>query len=169
MRKIKLTEQDLLSVIKESVYQVFKDNVLLEYAVSRKEFVRNVYNLSYQIIENWCLIHYCTLTKRTETKEHWKDELYAHIDNIVFDGIKSNNSPKSRLKAIIQAFDRADLYKDETVIYNKVQRKFKKEGIKLDDVFNIVVTDCFNSINDIANVLASAKNETEIEKYIETI
>ena len=166
---IRLTENDLKHRILDSIYNIVKNTKLFEYLSHRDEFIDDVFALHRQIIENWCLIHYCTLTKRTETKEHWKDELYAHIDNIVFDGIKSNNSPKSRLKAIVQAFDRADLYKDETVIYNKIQRKFKKEGIKLDDVFNIVVTDCFNSISDIANVLASVKNETEIEKYIETI
>lgn len=169
MRKIKLTEQDLLSVIKESVYQVFKDNVLLEYAVSRKEFVRNVYNLSYQIIENWCLIHYCTLTKRTETKEHWKRELRGHMQNIMRDTISANNSQKTKLKAIKEGFNKVDLYNGAERILNIIIFKFEDEKIKIDKTVEQVALDCSLAIDDIANVLSLSNQENKIREYVDSI
>ena len=75
MKKIRLTSNDLRDIVYETIYRVYSKLPLNEYFVNRSKFVDNVWHLSYQIVENWCLIHYCTLTGRVQTKEHWKKEL----------------------------------------------------------------------------------------------
>ena len=75
MEKIKLTYNEFKKVIFESVYKILDNTLLLEYLVQRKDFVNLLWNLSDQIIENWCLVHYCTVVGQSEYKKHWTDEL----------------------------------------------------------------------------------------------
>ena len=169
MELIRITSKDLKDIIYEVVYKCYSKLPLNEFFIKRSQFVNNVWHLSYQIIENWCLVHYCTLIGRTETKEHWKDELIAHLTNIGRDGIKANNSVSTRMKAIAEGFDYASLYDGEKRILQIVQDKFKRENINIDENVMQTVKDCSQSINDIAKVMAEYNINFGILDYVNTI
>lgn len=166
MKKIVLTENSLKSFISECIYNVLKNTFLLEYLIHRDKFVDLCWNLSQQILENWCLVHYCTLVDRNDLKEHWKDELKAYLYRIDSNGIKSNNSPKNRIKAIKEGFEMADLFDINSKVYKSVYRKFKKENIKNDEIIEQVINDFYNSIDDLINVLSY---DSDIEEYVDSI
>lgn len=164
---IRLTESELREVVKKEVNKQL--SIILEYAIPRAKFIENAYNLSNQIIENWCLIHYCTLTGRTDTKEHWKDELYAHMENVTRKVIKKNNSYEVRLKAITEGFEWEDLLSGPDRISMLILRKFKKENIDTSSKEYLqCIEDCFNSVNTIIDIMAKF-NPSLIYEYIKTI
>lgn len=164
---IRLTENELKEIVKNEVKRQL--SIIMEYAIPRSKFIENAYNLSQQIIENWCLIHYCTIIERTETKEHWKTELYAHMNNVSRSIIKANNSYETRLKALKEAFDWNDLYDSEERVSRIISGKFKIEKIPTNtSEYLKCVNDCFNSIDAIVDVMAKF-DPSLIEDYIETI
>lgn len=57
---IRLTEERLNNIVKECVQREL--SLITEYAIKRKEFKFHFYSLLPQIIQNWFLIHYCTVT-----------------------------------------------------------------------------------------------------------
>ena len=166
MKKIILKENGLKTLLTECVYNVLKNTTLLEYLIHRNKFVELCWSLSQQILENWCLIRYCTLTNRNETKEHWKNELLAYLHRIDINGIKANNSPKNRIKAIKEGFDMADLFDINSKIYKSVYRKFKIEGINDNGIIELVIIDFHKSLNDLITILA---NGGDIESYVDYI
>lgn len=164
---IRLTEEELKRIIKEEVGREL--SLIMEYALPRSKFIDNAFNLSQQIIENWCLVHYCTIIGRTNTKEHWKSELYAHMDNVSKNTIKKNNSLENRKKAFVEAFDYNDLFTTPDRIIRLTLRKFIKEHIDTkSEEYIKCVNDCFNSVNDIIDVLADG-DVYKIGEYIESI
>lgn len=164
---IRLTEEELKGIIKEEVGKQL--SLIMEYALPRSKFIDNAFNLSQQIIENWCLVHYCTITNRTDTKKHWKDELFAHMDNVSKNTIKKNNSFENRKKAFIEAFDYNDLFTSPERIVRLTLRKFMKEEIDTkSEEYTKCVNDCFNSINDIIDALSDG-DVHKIGEYIEGI
>lgn len=164
---IRLTEEELKGIIKEEVGKQL--SLVMEYALPRSKFIDNAFNLSQQIIENWCLVHYCTVTNRTDTKKHWKDELFAHMDNVSKNTIKKNNSLENRKKAFTEAFDYNDLFTSSDRIVRLTLRKFMNEGIDTkSEEYLKCVNDCFNSINDIIDVLSDG-DVYKIGEYIDSI
>ena len=155
-------------IIKEIVDRYIKENVLMEYFVNRSAFVKHVEALYKQIIENWCLIHYCTLIDRIETKIHWKRELFAHMGNIVDEGIKNNNSHQTRQKAIMDVFEKNNVFNHE-VIYKLIIKKFQIEHINNKEIIAQVVNDCYESLNDIIDILSYYNDRYAVSKYIDTI
>lgn len=169
MKKIiKLTQNNLRDIIRECIYRIYTKMPLYEYAVHRSEFVYRVSNLLPQILENWCLIHFCTLSERTQTKEHWKDELMTHMLNVGGLDIKGNNKAEKRLKAIYEGFETRDLLGEcSEKIFLYIQGKFKKENIDVNSrIVKQVVADCNKELENIAKAMAQP---TTIEEYIETI
>lgn len=165
---IRLTRNDLHDIVRECVYKIYTKLPLYEYAVHRSDFVYRVSNLLPQILENWCLVHFCTLSGRIQTKEHWKDELRAHMLNIGGLDIKGNNKVNKRLKAIYEGFEIRDLLGEcSERIFLYIEGKFKKENIDTNNnIVEQVVSDCNNAMKDIALAMAQP---TTIKEYIETI
>ena len=164
---IRLTEQQLNQIVKEAVERHV--NMLMEYAIPRAKFIDNVGNLTTQMLENWCLVHYCTLTGRTMTKDHWKKELYAHMTNIGKKAIKGNNSCENRINAITEGFSQMDVPTTVERIDFLIGDKFIMEDIDIEDtVYAKCLEDCNNSIPSMINVLADGYYKN-IKEYIETI
>ena len=79
--------------IKEYILDVIQESYIFEMAYDRKELKKRVEALTNQIIENWCLIKYCTLyDNENRNKNHWKQELRAHLYNIYEMKIKGGNA-----------------------------------------------------------------------------
>ena len=122
-----------------------------------------------QILENWCLIHYCTLNGREETKTHWKNELWAHLDNIASKHIKGKDSGDTKRKAIIEAFEIEDLT-DVELCANKIMRKFLTEKIDITQDGLLRLANGF--VSDVCRMITAIVEGFEgnaIHDYIETI
>lgn len=163
---IRLTEKQLNTLVESKVKEQL--NYLLEYAIPRSKFVDNTSNLVYQIIENWCLIRYCTLALQEQNKEHWATELRAHISNIGRDTIKGNDSYDSRIKAISEGFDSKDAFNGPERIMQIVKGKFKAEKITDTELIRQVILDCSSAIKEIVHHIANYPNE-DIDEYIKKI
>ena len=167
MEKVRLTYNEFKKVIFESVYKILDNTLLLEYLVQRKDFVNLLWNLSDQIIENWCLVHYCTVVGQSEYKKHWTDELKGYLKRISRTGIKSSNDFDSRRKCVLQAFAMNDLDKGDIAkrIALIIQNKFESEGIVDGGVINQVATDCSSRLNELIDLLATPNNEGMVNEY----
>ncbi|MBR6516914.1 MAG: hypothetical protein IKT40_08780 [Bacilli bacterium] len=168
MNKIRLNEIQFKSMIYDCVYNILDKSFILEYAIQRKSFISLVRDLSYQIVENWCLIRYCTITNRTELKEHWKTELKSYFKRLIRLSIK-NNDYKTRFKAAKEGFNEADMYQSAELIFSFVKDKFKTENIKFDDILMTVIEDCYNSLDSIVDVIATYNDHEKIENYVNLI
>ena len=61
--------------IKEYILNVIQESYIFEMAYDRKEIKKRVEALTNQIIENWCLIKYCSLYDKNNTNIC----IYIHI------------------------------------------------------------------------------------------
>lgn len=164
---IRLTEQELTKLISEEVNKRLQ--LIMEYAIPRAKYIDNVSNLTYQIIENWCLVHYCTLVGQTELKDHWKSELYAHIDNLGKDTIKGSKNVETKFKATIEGFQEKDAFDGPERILKIIQHKFSSEGINLkSDAVMQVVEDFSNEVENIVHIIADYFN-VDVNKYLNEI
>jgi hypothetical protein len=152
--------------IKDLIVEYFSNTSLFEMAYTREKYMLRLFNLKTQIIENWCLIHYCSLTNRTETKKHWGDELSAHIDNLRDMTIKT-----SKKRATEQEYlDNLEL--DNPIkIKHIIKNKFKKENIDITtDVYEKVCDDFASyGIHEIIDIICmnySDENDDYIDDYI---
>lgn len=68
-----ITEAKLNSVIKKQVQETISEYInnhfLFEMAYRRGVFKEKINCLLDQIIQNWCLVHYCTLVNREQLKK----------------------------------------------------------------------------------------------------
>lgn len=172
--KIHLTESELRHVIEKVCRSVIREELqrylITEMAYSLKDYKDNVDSLIPQIVENWCLVRYTTLSgDMMKNREHWMTELIAHMKNIAQMKLKNGNSQLTKQNAIYYLWNRRDIDSDENVIHMHIAQKFEKEGIKIHGkVYSEVIRDFKNSAKDIINVLVSNSYST-IVQYVNSI
>lgn len=167
---VRLTENELRDIIFEAVSKVYSKLPLYEYAVKRSKFVDNAWNLSHQILENWCLIRYSRMIGSERDVDHWKDELLAHMNNIGSQEIKSGNDYKLRVKAIKEGFGYGDLFGEADKIERLLQVKFKKEAFGDKDVIYNVISDFNKEIEIIIDTIAIAnKDPMKLVEYVDAL
>lgn len=163
-----MKDEKLKKIIREEI-----EKYLIEYTDPRNRFIDRVDDLLPQLVENWCLIHYCTIMNEDVNqcvfKKHWETELR----NIMFQmSMKKvgNNKPQIRYKAFIEAFGRSELLDDVDVAYTLCIDKFEKENISWDNNPNYqqCINDLIANKNDIINILVNF-NRNEIIEYINKI
>ena len=131
--------------IKEYILDVIQESYIFEMAYDRKELKKRVEALTNQIIENWCLIKYCTLyDNENRNKNHWKQELRAHLYNIYEMKIKGGNATAKYNLISEIIFD-----KREITTTNKIsliiRNKFRIENIPIKFETNVIIS-CKSSI-----------------------
>jgi hypothetical protein len=137
---------------------------------SLKEYKEKADNLIPQIVENWCLIRYSTLSNEfSNVKSHWKTELKSHMNNIRQMKLKTNNNSSTKQNALYLLWDKRDIDKDEESIYSHIYFKFQKENIPTEgEIFAQVIEDFKNETVNIVNVLIS-NSPQKIVEYVENI
>ena len=152
---------------KEFIVEKLQKTNIFEMAYSRQKYMDILDGLKRQILENWILIRFCTLSGRTENKEHWKDELDAHIINLYDMTLKVNNKKNASKEVLI---DMAE-YDNEDRIIKTIYGKCKKEQIDIKDE-NIIqackdwVKYGIHEIIDIISMNITNDNYDYIEEYI---
>lgn len=152
---IRLTESQLREIVKSEVEK--KLSLITEYAIKRKEFKYNFWNLLEQIIQNWCLVRYCRIidSDYNDCLNHWKGELIALMAKIARSDLKGNNSYESRLKALSEVVEDYEITQNKDVIKDIITEKFVSEGIAcFGDVFECVSDSCSESLNDVIDAIA---------------
>ena len=126
--KGKITEAQLIEIIKESVNEVLKRiGMLDEMAIPLSAYRQKVDGLRFQLVENWCLCKWCQLfNPECENFAHWIVELRACINNLKLVDIK-NGIDKRRIltKMLIDDYD----YDETNMIIRIVNDKFDLENI----------------------------------------
>lgn len=161
---------ELKHIISSIIREELQKYVITEMAMSTKDYKKRVESLMQQILENWCLIRYCTLSgERQDLKKHWMYELRAHINNIVSIKLKNGNSEISKRNALYSLWNMYDWDTDESCIAQRLYVKFEKEGIPTNGkVFAQVVSDFKNETKNIVKILINSSN-TEVFEYINGI
>ena len=161
---------ELRHIISSIIREELQRYVLTEMAMSIKDYKARVESLMQQILENWCLVRYCTLTgEKDELKNHWKYELKAHINNIASIKLKNGNSLTSKQNALYSLWNMYDWDTDESCISRRLYIKFEKEGIPTNgEVFAQIVSDFKNETKNIVKLLTSSAN-IDVIKYVNNI
>ena len=178
MASSKETNREILSMkrryikkLNEHIKELLQSDMVYEMAIPRKKFKEKIENLMIQILENWCLVHYCTIVGRTETKNYWKNnELRPHLIQCAYYKMQGNNSYEARLKVLQEVWSETECDSDLSAIDNAVCTKFAIEGIdtKNNDSYKKCIQDCLNAAPDIMHVIALGKAD-KIQEYINTL
>ena len=170
--KITIDEEKLHSILKEAIIEVLNENrktLLTEMAVKRGEYKTKIDNLIPQVLENWCLVHYCTLAGDIETKEHWANELRGHLITIARYSIKGNDTPKAREKVFQEIWDDNDYHDPKYLNMTIINKMMSEEYIDTSsEEYGQTIIDCIEATQDIVNVILS-RDISEISKYTRSI
>lgn len=93
-KTITLTESQLREVVKETLTRVLQEKPLLtEMALPRKTYKERIRGLSCQLLENWCLVRYCSLIGQEQYKKHWSMVI---ANKFINEGIDVNSESVTR-------------------------------------------------------------------------
>ena len=155
--------------IKEYILEKLQNTLVFEMAYSRKELKNSFDGILDQIIENWCLVKYCSLyDTKNINKNHWSNELTAHMYNILKRQLK-NGSEDSKLQLLKYVAYEQKEYTTSVAIKKCIRLKFKKENIQITDTL------CSACIEDLETILTliskrdTEKNYENIDTYIENL
>ena len=162
--------RELKHTISKIVREELQRYLITEMAVSLKDYRKNVESLMQQILENWCLIRYTTISgDKIEYRNYWCVELRSHMNNIASMKLKNGNHISTKQKAIYDIWNMYDLDIDENCIGLRISVKFETEGIEpKGEYFAQVVSDFKNETVKLVNILTTGNNIT-IKEYIENI
>jgi len=163
-----LIGKDIKNLIKE--VKNLKKDLILEYAESRKELDKSIFGITITLMQHWCLVRYCTIVGRIQTKQHWKSEIFNYIYRIASTKIKPSNN-REIVEKLIQKrwFEMEELGNDIEKVVAFIENKFNEENIKLNEYELLFYANEFQkSMNEIIQQMAYGDKKTIIE-YIETI
>lgn len=155
--------------IKEYILNVIQESYIFEMAYDRKEIKKRVEGLINQIIENWCLIKYCSLYDNNNiNKHHWKQELKAHLYNIYEMKLKGGNA-KTKNNLISEIiYDKKEIT-TSSKISSIIRIKFKTENIS---IYNDICDLCIDNLNYIIELISNNENDDNTDKiydYVEQL
>ena len=155
--------------IKEYILGVIQESYIFEMAYDRKEIRKRVEALTNQIIENWCLVTYCSLYDKNNTnKNYWKQELKAHLYNIYEMKIKGGNA-KTKYNLISEIiYDKKEIT-TSSKIASIIRVKFRTENII---IHNDICDSCIENLKYIIELISNDENDDNTDKiydYVEQL
>ena len=155
--------------IKEYILEKLQNTLVFEMAYSRQELKTIFDGILDQIIENWCLVKYCSLYDPSNiNKNHWVNELTAHMYNILKRQLK-NGAEDAKLQLLKSVTYEQKEYTTAIAIKNCIRLKFKKENIQIP---NEVCSACIEDLETILNLISkrdTEENYENIDTYIENL
>lgn len=155
--------------IKEYILEKLQNTLVFEMAYSRKELKNSFDDILDQIIENWCLVKYCSLYDTNNiNRNHWANELTAHMYNILRRQLK-NGGEDAKLQLLKSVTYEQKEYTTALAIKKCIRFKFKKENIQ---IHNEVCSACIEDLETILNLISkkdTEENYENIDTYIESI
>lgn len=168
-KTITLTESQLREIVKETLTRVLQEKPLLtEMALPRKTYKERIRGLSCQLLENWCLVRYCSLIGQEQYKKHWSDELRGHMLSMSRLSMKGNDSIEARKKVFEEVWDDED-YNNPQLLTMVIANKFINEGIDVNsESVTRSIMDCINAKNDIIGVIL-LRDINKITQYVQSL
>ena len=159
----------MMTNIKEYILEKLQNTLVFEMAYSRKELKNSFDDILDQIIENWCLVKYCSLYDVQNTnKNHWADELTAHMYNILKRQLK-NGGKDAKLQLLKSvAYDQKE-YTTAIAIKKCIRLKFKKENIQITDELCSACIEDLETILELISKRDTEENYENIDTYIENL
>ena len=155
----------------KSLKKISYPNYLNEMAFNRDFFKGRFESFSNQIIENWILVHYCSLSNSHEyLKKHWASELANNylipLNKAKIKRSSSKNNSEIKMAVIYQYwFDEMDYDKSPESIRDILLSKLEDENIDIDDTIRKCIVDLMNyGFEDIAYQIAYG-DEKSIREY----
>ena len=141
---------------------------LFEMAYNRSKYQDSVIDLTNQIVENWCLIRYCSLyDKNNLNKNHWKTELRAYI--LKLNSMLVKVDKKRATQEVLIKWEGLDIY---TNVLRKISYKWQNEklDIESENTKNITLDFSTYGVFDIISLICS-KNLMlySINEYLDNI
>lgn len=163
-----MNEEQIRKIIRETIFEIAHKPVVCEMSLTRSTYKERVRPLLNQILENWCLVRYCTIVGQTKYKKHWSDELFGYIITISCWKLKKNDKIEIREKVLREIWDEED-FTDAQCLRMAISRKFINEKIDInsDNVLKCI-TDCIKDTNNLIQVILQ-RDINAIISYIETI
>ena len=155
--------------IKEYLLNVIQESYIFEMAYDRKEIKKRVEGLINQIIENWCLVKYCSLYDNNNiNKHHWKQELKAHLYNIYEMTLKGGNA-KTKYNLISEIiYDKKEIT-TSSKISSIIRIKFRTENIS---IYKDICDLCIDNLKYIIELISNNENDDNTDKiydYVEQL
>lgn len=155
--------------IKEYILEKLQNTLVFEMVYSRKELKNSFDGILDQIIENWCLVKYCSLYDINNiNRNHWTNELTAHMYNILKRQLK-NGGEDAKLQLLKSVTYEQKVYTTALAIKKCIRFKFKKENIQ---IHNEVCSACIEDLETILNLISkkdTEENYENIDTYIENL
>lgn len=148
------------------ILEQLSETIIFEMAYDRKELKKRVEGLLNQIIENWCLVRYCSLyDKDNINKNHWRKELQNHLFNIFEMNIKGGNyySKYNLISEII--FDKREITTSNKISLI-IRNKFRKEGIAIE---NDISEECLENLKSIIELISNKETPENSDKLFDYI
>ena len=159
----------MMTTIKEYILEKLQNTLIFDMAYSRKELKNSFDCILDQIIENWCLVKYCSLYDSSNiNRNHWTNELTTHMYNILKRQLK-NGGEDAKLQLLKSvAYDQKE-YTTAIAIKKCIRLKFKKENIQIPIK---VCSACIEDLETILNLISkrdTEENYENIDTYIENL
>ena len=159
----------MMTTIKEYILEKLQNTLIFEMTYSRKELKNSFDSILDQIIENWCLVKYCSLYDTNNIdKNHWVNELTAYMYNILKRQLK-NGGEDAKLQLLKSvAYDQKE-YTTAAAIKKCIRLKFKKENIQItDELCSACIAD-LETILELISKLDTEETYENIDIYIENL
>lgn len=152
---------------------------IFEMAFQRRVYMKTLFDLRLQLVENWALIRYCTLQKSNEeyhnlidvsqTRNHWEKELRAHIYNLY-----NMKLDVDKTRATEQELIEYSEFKNIDNIKEIIEFKFDVEGILNDDdkdIIDEIAKDFVEyGLDELIEIICKKKlSVNEIKEYLSNI
>ena len=155
--------------IKEYILEKLQNTLVFEMTYSRKELKNSFDGILDQIIENWCLVKYCSLyDEQNINKNHWANELTAHMYNILKRQLK-NGGEDAKLQLLKSVAYEQKEYTTAIAIKRCIRLKSKKENIKIHDAVCLACREDLETILSLISKRDTEENYENIDAYIENL
>ena len=159
----------MMTTIKEYILEKLQNTLVFEMSYSRKELKNSFDCILDQIIENWCLVKYCSLYDTSNiNRNYWTNELTAHMYNILKRQLK-NGGEDAKLQLLKSvAYDQKE-YTTAIAIKKCIRLKFKKENIQITDELCSACIEDLETILELISKRDIEENYENIDTYIENL
>ena len=163
----------------EYIAEKLTNTRIFEIAFQRRVYMKTLFDLRLQLVENWALIRYCTLQKSNEeyhnfidvsqTRNHWEKELRAHIYNLY-----NMKLDVDKTRATEQELIEYSEFKNIDNIKEIIEFKFDVEGILNDDdkdIIDEIAKDFVEyGLDELIEIICKKKlSVNEIKEYLSNI